>query len=481
MNDPLAVVRVLLSWCALCCTVTSTGLCAEDAPAGLGNRNDLLRSGRFIQIPGPNPVLVRGEEGAWDDGVIEASDALEDRGTYYFYYHGTGQGKGYQLGVATAPGPLGPFRKHGREPVLKLGPKGSWDDRHVACAMILKEGVDRYLMWYSGMGSSPEHSKWSIGLAAAPGPLGPWKKHQGNPILKDFGYVGGVVKVDGKYHLYTAYPIGSTGADYSPMALAVADRPTGPWTRWAGNPVLRQGEWGEWDDGGFSEAEVLYSAGVFHMFYGGAKLDPQRILSRESVGYAYSFDGRRFIKYGGNPVAARQADPNAAAFAEVHAIIEAPFVYLYHTLRYRQPRTPLDREKFPGVEDLGVQVLVTATPFRLDVPVLTRETLGPKTITSLLDSPAVCLGGVKRVSLTVECSYAQGATRPVILHVRSSYDGTHYDTSDLYCFHNELTRGQRCQKTFEVDTGARFLKVLVRNLDPDEPVTDLRVTATLGG
>jgi len=58
--------------------------------------------------------------------------------------------------------------------------------------MILKEGIDKYWMWYSGIGKSEEHSKWSIGLATASHPLGPWQKHENNPILKDFGYVGGV-------------------------------------------------------------------------------------------------------------------------------------------------------------------------------------------------------------------------------------------------------------------------------------------------
>ena len=81
--------------------------------------------------------------------------------------------------------------------------------------------------------------------------------------------------------------------DYSPVSLALADSPTGPWTRWPKNPVLREGLKGAWDDGGFSEAEVFYADGGFHMFYGGAKIHPQRICTRESIGYAFSSDGYR--------------------------------------------------------------------------------------------------------------------------------------------------------------------------------------------
>jgi hypothetical protein len=37
--------------------------------------------GRFIQIPGPNPILVTGDAGAWDGGVIEAGNVLKDQNT----------------------------------------------------------------------------------------------------------------------------------------------------------------------------------------------------------------------------------------------------------------------------------------------------------------------------------------------------------------------------------------------------------------
>ena len=382
--------------------------------------------------------------------------------------------------MAVATHPLGPFARHGDKPVLDLGPPGSWDDQNVACAMILKEAANKFYMWYSGYGHKDPHRKWSIGLAVASNPLGPWKKHENNPILEDFGYVGGVVKVKGIYLLYTEHPIGSTGPDYGPMSLATADAPTGPWNIHPQNPVLRQGEWGEWDDGGFSEAEVLYAGGVFHMFYGGAKLYRPRILTRESIGYAYSFDGRRFTKYGRNPVAAREAQPNAAAFAEVHAIFEPPFVYLYHTLRYKKPWRPEQMDRFPSVEDIGVQVLAVQRPFSLSMPVLSRKTLAAKTTTPLIDSPPICLSNVTRVSLTAACRYRPEAAKGIRLHLRSSPDGLDYDTADFCTLDNAFTPGRLCRKTFPLDAKVRFLKVTVENLDESESVSDIEVTATLG-
>jgi len=440
------------------------------------NRDQILESRRFIQIPGPNPIIKPGQEGAWDDGVTEASDAFKDVDTYYFYYHATGAGKGYRLGVASSRHPLGPFKKHGDKPVLDLGPKGSWDDKYVACAMVLKEAEKKYYMWYSGHGSSGQYRKWSIGLATAEHPAGPWKKHEGNPILEDFGYVGGVLKVKGKYHLYSAHPISSPGykGDYSPLALAVGKTPAGPYTKYPGNPLMEKGDFGDWDDGGISEAEVLYHNGAFHMFYGGTHLLGPRL---ESIGYAYSRDGYNFTKYARNPVAVRQANPNAAAFAEVHAIIEPPFVYLYHTLRYERHGD----DRFPWFEDLGVQILVTDTPFCLNMPALNVENLAAGQTTSLDEAAPICLGHVTKLALTAECVYGENAARPIKVHVRASYDGMTYDTADLYSFENDFKPGRTGGRTIELEAKVLFIKVLVENQDQSSAVSDVRITAALAG
>ena len=111
--------------------------------------------------------------------------------------------------------------------------------------------------------------------------------------------MGGVVRVGGKYWLYAAHPINSTGTDYSPMALAQAESPAGPWVRWPKNPVLREGPPVAGDHGGFSEAKVFYAEGTFHMFYG--ELHPERIRTRESIGYAFSRDGYSFQKHRAKP------------------------------------------------------------------------------------------------------------------------------------------------------------------------------------
>lgn len=443
-------------------------------------RNDFIENGRFLQIPGPNPILSPAtDENEWDGKNIEACDAFKDFGTYYLYYHGYGNNSDYQIGVATSKNPLGPFKKYENNPILKIGKKGDWDEMYVACAMILKEGIDKYYMFYTGRNAKGETGeRWDAGLATAPGPLGPWTPHEGNPLIENFGYVGGVVKVKGKYFLYGEHPR-DAARDYGPLILATADAPEGPWTMYENNPVLRQGEWGEWDCGGISEAEVLYHSGVFHLFYSGAKPYDPRTLSRESIGYAFSFDGYNWSKYGLNPVATREENPNAAAFAEVHSIIEPPFVYIYHTLRYKEAWRPDDKKLFPWVEDLGVQVLVTNDDFSLEMPLINLDTLAAGRKILLYETPPINLSGVKRVALTAQCIYSKAAKKPLRLEVVTSPDGLKFDTKPLYAFEHDLENGQTVRQTFEVNTNVKYLKVLVENPD-NQGVSDVEVIATLG-
>ena len=441
-------------------------------------RQAAIEATDFIQIPGPNPIVRTGEAGAWDDENTETGDAFEDLGTYYLYYHSMNKRAApgeypYRIGVATAMSPLGPFKKHGDGPILSLGPEGSWDASSVACPMIVKEGDQKYSMWYGGRS---EGYTWSIGLATASHPLGPWKKYEGNPVLKDFGYLGGVVKTDDGYRMYAAHPTSTEGyqGDYSPLAVATAKKAEGPYVKYEGNPILEKGAPGDWDDGGFSEAEVFYRNGIYHMFYGGTRIHGPRL---ESIGYAYSFDGLKWTKYGKNPVASRHANPNAAAFAEVHTIVEPPFIYLYHTLRPETDpvRPPLD------VEHIGVQVLATGRPFRLDMPALYLETLAAATTTALESAVPICLSNITQLSLTAECVYGEKAKKPIRVHVRASYDGLQFDTVDLYTLDNGLRAGQLARRTFKLESNVRFIKVMVENPNENEGVTEVKIIATLGG
>ena len=435
----------------------------------------MLAKKGFTHVLGPNPAIVPGDEKAWDGGVLEACDVFKEKDTYYWHYHAIGKDKklwpeAYRIGVATAPTPLGPWTKYEKNPVLDHGPPGSWEDHWVACGCVMKEGAydiksgtETYYMWYSAASTQKEWQNVSIGLATASSPLGPWKKYEGNPIIKDFGYVCNVVRVNGKFYMYTEHPIGVT--DHGPFRLAIADKPEGPWKRYEGNPVLPPGDWGAWDASGYSEAKVLYHEGVFHTFY--SACEKQKI---ESIGYAYSFDGFNFIKYGANPVVPLAKTPDASAYAEVQSLIEPPFVYLYHTLRYYSK----------GGEDLGIQVLSISPHFRLPMPVLSVDTLGPKKASGLGASCPISLETASDLALTTECTYDADAKAGLRLHLRASYDGINYDNTDLYTFDTDFKAEKTVEKTVELTPKAKFVKVIVENLDNSRNVTSVKVTATVG-
>jgi hypothetical protein len=470
-----------LALCFLVLTARSQTIVPQQ-PEG----NALLSLRPFLHIPGPNPIISRGAKGSWDEYYIEAGDVFKDSQTYYLYYHATALDlqhwgrPGFRIGVATASNPLGPWTKQAHNPLLDLGAPGSWDDASVACPVILREAPDKFFMWYCGMGRQEPNKKWSIGLATASSPVGPWTKVSKNPVIDGFGYVSSVIKHNGKYLLYSEHPIGSTASDYGPMSLAIADSPEGPWVPWSENPVLPAGEKGTWDDAGYSEAKVLYRDGVFHMFYGGAKEFVPRRLTQESIGYAYSFDGYHFIKYGGNPVALREAVPNAAAFGEVHAFFEPPFMYLFHTIRYVDP----EQAMIPGgiqVEDLGVEVLVTQRPFFLPVPIMVRNSLPARASTKLSECPPISLNGASRVSLVAEGHYESGAKAGMRVHIRSSIDGTVYDTTDVTTFENDFQPGSVGRKTVELKLATRFFKATVENLDSTSGISEIKITAVLNG
>ena len=261
---------------------------------------------------GPNPAIVTGEIGSWDDRVLESGDCFEEGGTYYWYYHSysTWAKTGHQIFLATASDPLGPWTKYGEIPLLtKSGRKH--DSGLVACPKVVVDG-DRFAMVYLSAGDGPIGWGWSVSLAYADHPTGPWIKYSENPIIEHqrMCYPAGLVQLDGAWYMYGTEP-DTVQLDFGRMHVATATALEGPWEVQE-DPVLAEGEKGEWDEGGFSEFEVIHYNGLFHAFYGGSEFanvsdlamlghgpyseeaETARLTVRESIGYAYSHDGIEF-------------------------------------------------------------------------------------------------------------------------------------------------------------------------------------------
>jgi beta-xylosidase len=119
----------------------------------------------------------------------ETSGGVYKFGSVYYYSYHCDAGDGYQMGVATASNPLGPWTKSPNNPVMKTGDlaKKEWDSWVVASGNILEDPQNpgKYLMFYEG-GHHVDKGEvyWSVGLAYGDTPAGPWVKHQANPIVK---------------------------------------------------------------------------------------------------------------------------------------------------------------------------------------------------------------------------------------------------------------------------------------------------------
>jgi sucrose-6-phosphate hydrolase SacC (GH32 family) len=87
---------------------------------------------------------LRPEDGAdWESGGLYKPCLVEDRGTFYLFYNAKTktrpreQGGGWveQTGVATSRD-LKTWTRYDKNPLLPVGPKGSWDERFASAARV---------------------------------------------------------------------------------------------------------------------------------------------------------------------------------------------------------------------------------------------------------------------------------------------------------------------------------------------------------
>jgi hypothetical protein len=247
----------------------------DDIPSG--NTRRIYHAQNFgghywITIPG-DPVLDVGLEGEIDDEEVAVPNVILDGSTYKMYYL-CYDGERYRIGYATSPDGI-EWTKSESNPVLEGGGPGSWD-LDVWAATVIFSG-SAYEMWYTGMDDmydsrigyaiSNDGVTWSkyedpvLDL----GPNGSFDDHRvGEPYVIRNGdnYQMWYHSSDDLYHR-VGYATSTNGTD---------------WEKYdEGNPVLDLGEDGEWDDERATGPSVLIEGSTYHMWYFGYDGDRMQI------------------------------------------------------------------------------------------------------------------------------------------------------------------------------------------------------------
>lgn len=298
-----------------------------------------------------NPVLVPGQPGAWDGGVVFLPKVVQREGVVYMFYTGTSGAvpeMGAQaIGVAASSDGL-IFSKFTRNPLLEATGTGF-------AAYSVSEGVpfvdgDTFILLYNARSSEGHGPGRFIGRATAPDPTGPWI-HDLEPVLTvgpegawDCGFVSPncVVTTGEGYALY--YSGGKSFTSGEPRWLGMATSPDGiNWTKYdepqtmgpafaESDPLLQLGPAGSWDSLAAWEASIRQTKDGWEMFYEGIGPVDTPIGHAVQIGYATSVDGIHWLKYENNPILGLGVEPLAESFG-----VEVPSVIAnkcYHYLYY---------------------------------------------------------------------------------------------------------------------------------------------------
>ena len=226
------------------------------------------------------------------------------------------------------------WQEYEGNPILERGPNGSWDDSRVSSPSVIKVG-DTYYMYYAGTNDF----FWRIGLALSPDRV-TWTKYPGNPVFNpdDFGewddlnVQDPMVIFDG-----TEYKMYYTGYDGSTRRIGLATSTDGlNWTRAPNNPVLTEGQQGDWDSEEVAHPFVFYDGDKYYMYYSGYHLIYPAGPYWE-IGLATSTDGYHWQKQDAlNPVLIPgQLGFDGAGVLQPSALLEGETIKMWYTGNYQ--------------------------------------------------------------------------------------------------------------------------------------------------
>ncbi len=221
--------------------------------------------------------------------------------------------------------------------VLDQG-NGAWE-KYVWRPSVIQLNPLNYAMYYSG---ENDQGVSNIGVAFSSDGLA-WARYSGNPVLTtspgawDSGSVqeGWVMFENGNFKMwYTGESLDNTGNPIF-VAIGYATSPDGThWQKWQGNPVLRQGATGSWDDQWVFRPTVIPTAPGYTMYYQGRSAANGQIR----IGAAYSSNGTDWVKVG-QPISVPQGIGgwNPYYLGSTYKIVEQTVLFTYGSPDSSQP------------------------------------------------------------------------------------------------------------------------------------------------
>ena len=223
--------------------------------------------------------ILSPEPGTWEGEYIAANGAaLYEKNTYVYWYQG---GRVPQIGLATSDDSIR-WAKHSK-PVLRSGPRGSWDERGVADPYVIRAG-DYLYMYFLGQDRA---RRQRLGVARSKDGVS-WDKYRGNPILElgaygEFDETG--LGEPAVWSQHSSYWMLYTARDRNEVRkLGLARSQDGMrWTRVSERPVL--GGEHEWNAKVVCDPHVVSNTSPLWVYFGGGnRAEPAENLNGQ-IGY----------------------------------------------------------------------------------------------------------------------------------------------------------------------------------------------------
>jgi pimeloyl-ACP methyl ester carboxylesterase len=135
------------------------GTSEEKWQIGYATSPDGINWTKYPSNEDPQPVISPTE--SWELNSVSYPHVIYENGVYHMWYAATDLNLPIQIVYAYSLDGINWIKPEDKNPVLKKGSDGAWDDVYVGSPFVIKIGENHYRMYYDGY----DGSRWRIGIA----------------------------------------------------------------------------------------------------------------------------------------------------------------------------------------------------------------------------------------------------------------------------------------------------------------------------